>query len=264
MWPNTLSMKPSAAPAPAPDLSRRAQPAYRNKRGNSYGTGPDSRLGILTARSDWPCAAPAGSIALGSVQRSSPPVEIDAALAADLGILTAALDEPGADVAHSLRQLTADTTAAIPTFLGLSVTVDGSDPPFTFTTFVKGAGAGDARTSLSLALPDVSDVGLLPALVVVLYAASPGTFVDLAADLAWLTARPLSDFVLDQHLPAPAERGAATGLFEVSVINQAIGALIGEGYTFEQAEHHLTAEGADAGISRHAVGLRILAALDGQ
>ncbi len=94
-------------------------------------------------------------------------MEIDAALAADLGILTTALDEPGTDVADSLRRLAADATAAIPTFLGLSVTVDDSDPPFTFTTFVKGAWAGDARTSLSLALP-IGDVRLLTALVVVL------------------------------------------------------------------------------------------------
>lgn len=187
-------------------------------------------------------------------------MKITAALAADLGILTAALDEPGADVAHSLGQLAADATAAIPTFLGLSVVVDGSDPPFRFTIFVEGVGTGEVRTSLRLVLPGVGDIGLLPAVVLVLYAGSPGTFVDLAADLAWLTARPLSDFVLDQHLPAPTE-GPATNLFEVSVINQAIGALIGQGYTPEQAEQHLTAEGADAGISRYAVGLRILAAL---
>ena len=76
-----------------------------------------------------------------------------------------------------------------------------------------------------------------------------------------LTARPLSDFVLDQHLPTPAEWRAATSLFEPSVINQAIGALIGRGYTLKQAERHLTAEGADAGISRHAVGLRLLVGL---
>jgi hypothetical protein len=189
-------------------------------------------------------------------------VEIAAALAADLSILTAALDEPGTDVADSLRRLVADATAAIPTFLGLSVSVDGTDPPFTFTTFVIGVGAVDVRTSLSLALPGVGDVGLPPALVVVLYAGSPGTFVELAADLAWLTARPLSDFVLDQHLPDPAGTGATTRLSETSVINQAIGALIGRGYTPEQAVRHLTAEGAKAGISRHAVGLRILAAPD--
>lgn len=189
-------------------------------------------------------------------------MEIAAALTADLDILTAALDEPGVDVAGSLRRLAADATVAIPTFLGLSVTVDGSDPPFTFTTFAKGFGAEDVRTSLRLALPGVGDVGLPPALVVVLYAGSPGTFVDLAADLAWLIARPLSDFVLDQHLLATAERDDSTSLFEVSVINQAIGALIGQGYTHEQAERHLTGEGIDAGISRHAVGLQILAGLN--
>ncbi len=189
-------------------------------------------------------------------------MKIAAALAADLGILTAALDEPGADVAHSLRQLTAGATAAIPTFLGLSVTADDSDPPFTFTTFVEGVRMGDVRTSLRLALAGVGIAGLLPAVVVVLYAESPGTFVDLAADLAWLTARPLSEFALDQHLPATAERGAPASLFEVSVINQAIGALIGQGYTPEQADQHLTAEGAGAGISQHAVGLRILAGLN--
>ena len=185
-----------------------------------------------------------------------------AAVAADLSILTAALDEPGTDIAHSLGQLAADATAAIPTFLGLRVTVNGSDPPFTFTTFVEGVGTGDVRTSLRVALPGVGDVGLLPAVVLVFYAGSPGTFVDLAADLAWLTARPLSGFLLDQHLPASTERGAATNLFEASVINQAIGALIGQGYTPEQAEQHLTAESADAGIGRHAVGLRILAGLN--
>jgi hypothetical protein len=188
-------------------------------------------------------------------------MKITAALAADLGILSAALDEPGTDVADSLLQLAADATAAIPTFLGLSVTVNGSDPPLAFTTLVAGVGTSNIRTSLRLTLPGVGDVGVLPAVILVLYAGSPGTFVDLAADLAWLTTRPLTDFVLDQNLPASAERATAASLFEESVINQAIGALIGEGYTPEQAERHLTAEGADAGISRRAVSLRILARL---
>jgi hypothetical protein len=189
-------------------------------------------------------------------------VKIAAALAADLSILTAALDEPGTDVAHSLRQLTANAIAAIPTFLGMTVTVGVGDPPFTFTTFVEGAWTGGVRTSLRLAQPGVGDVGLLPAVVFVLYAGSPGAFVDLAADLAWLTARPLGDFVLDQHVPVPAEWISATSLSEASLINQAIGVLVGQGSTPEQAERHLTTEGADAGVTRHAVGLRILAGLD--
>ena len=70
----------------------------------------------------------------------------------------------------------------------------------------------------------------------------------------------LSDFVLDQYLP-PCRTGCRYKLFEASVINQAIGALIGQGFTLERAERHLTAAGADAGISRHAVGLRIPARL---
>ena len=44
-------------------------------------------------------------------------------MAASLNILTAALDDPGADVAHSLHQLTLQAAAAIPTYLGLSVVV---------------------------------------------------------------------------------------------------------------------------------------------
>ncbi len=82
-------------------------------------------------------------------------MKISAALAADLGILTAALDEPGADVLHSLHQLGVDAQAAVPTYLGLSVTVDGSDPPFTFTTLEDGT-ADNVRTSLRLTLRPVS------------------------------------------------------------------------------------------------------------
>ena len=160
-------MKPCAAPAPAPDLNRGAKSAYGGNWGISHETGPDLRLVILTAHTNRPCAAPAGSIALGSVQRSIPLVEIPAALAADLAILTAALDEPGTDVADSLRQLAADATVAVPTFLGLSVTVHGSDPPFTFITWVEGVGTADVRTSLRLTLPGVGDVGLPPVAIVV-------------------------------------------------------------------------------------------------
>ena len=82
---------------------------------------------------------------------------IGAALAADLGILTAALDESGDNLLHSLHHLGVDAQAAVPSYLGLSVIVDGSDPPFTFTTLEDGA-ADDVRTSLRLTLPGVGTV----------------------------------------------------------------------------------------------------------
>jgi hypothetical protein len=184
-------------------------------------------------------------------------MKIGAALAADLGILTAALDEPGADVLHSLHQLGVDAQAAVPTYLGLSVTVDGSDPPFTFTTVEDGA-ADDVRTSLRLTLPGVSDGRASPSVALTLYAGTPGTFVDLTADLAWLTGRPPSDFALDQHLSVPAGSDAGTYLRAASVINQAIGVLIGCGYTPGQAHRELDTQADSAGTDRHTTAQFIL------
>lgn len=184
-------------------------------------------------------------------------MKIGAALAADLGILTAALDEPGADVLHSLHQLRADAQAAVPTYLGLSVTVDGSDPLFTFTIVEDGA-ADDVRTSLRLTLPGVSDGRASPSVALTLYAGTPGTFVDLTADLAWLTGRPPSDFALDQHLSVPTGSDAGTYLRAASVINQAIGVLIGRGYTPGQAHQELDTQADNAGTDRHTTAQFIL------
>jgi len=183
---------------------------------------------------------------------------ISAALAADLGILSAALDEPGADVLHSLHRLGVNAQAAVPTYLGLSATVGGSDPPFTFTTFADGA-ADKVRTSLRMTLPaHVGDGRAAPSVALILYAEAPGTFVDLAADLAWLTGRPPSDFALDQHLSVPACSDAATYLRTTSVINQAIGVLIGRSYTPRQAHSKLDTQADGAGNDRYATAQFIL------
>jgi hypothetical protein len=182
---------------------------------------------------------------------------IGTALAADLGILTAALDEPGADVLHSLHQLGINAQAAVATYLGLSITVDSSDPPFTFTTLEDDA-ADDVRTSLQLILPGVGDGRASLAVTLTLYAAAPGTFVDLTADLAWLTGRPPSDFVLDQHLSVPAGSDTGTHLRTASVINQAIGVLIGRGYTPGQAHQELDTQADGTGTDRHTAAQLIL------
>lgn len=186
-------------------------------------------------------------------------MKISAALAADLGILTAALDEPGADVLHSLHQLGVDTQAAVPTYLGMSVTVDGSDPPFTFTILENGT-ADNVRTSLRLTLlTRVGDGRAAPSVALILYAETPGTFVDLTADLAWLTGRPPSDFAIDQHLSVPAGSDVGTtSLRAASVINQAIGVLIGRGYTPRQAHSKLDTQADCAGTDRYTTAQFIL------
>jgi hypothetical protein len=160
-------------------------------------------------------------------------------------------------VLHSLHRLGVDAQAAVPTYLGLNVTVDRSDPPFTFTTFEEGAADG-ARTSLRLTLPGVGDGWASPSVALTLYARTPGTFVDLAADLAWLTGRPPSDFALDQHLNLPAGSDAGTSLRAASVINQAIGVLIGRGYTPRQAHSRLDTQADGAGTDRYTTAQFIL------
>lgn len=184
-------------------------------------------------------------------------MKIDAALAADLDILTEALDQPGADVLHTLHQLSVDAQAAVPTYLGLSVTVDNSDPPFTLTTLEDGR-AADVRTSLCLMLPGAGDGRASPSVALILYAGTSGTFVDLTADLAWLLGRPLGDFALDQHLSSPTSPGTGTHLRTASVINQAIGVLIGRGYTPERAHRELDTQTDSASTERHTMAQFIL------
>lgn len=116
----------------------------------------------------------------------------------------------------------------------------------------------DIRTSLQVVLPGVGD-GLTVA--VNLYAGTPGAFVDLAADLAWLTTRPLSDFVLDEHLTVPPPSNTGTQLQAASIINQAIGVLIGRGHTPEEANGQLDAQAARAGTDRHGAAQLVLATL---
>jgi len=189
-------------------------------------------------------------------------MEIGAALAAELGILTAALDEPGADVLHSLHRLGVDAQAAVSSYLGLSLIVEGGSP-FTFSTLEDGA-ADKVRTSLRLTLPagvGEGRAGLLVALI--FYAARPGTFVDLAADLAWLTGRPPSEFALDQHLSVPVGPDGGTSVRAASVINQAIGVLIGRGYSPRRAHSKLDADAERARTDRDTAAQVILDTLTG-
>lgn len=187
---------------------------------------------------------------------------ITAAMAASLEILTAALDDPATDIARSLRLLALDAEAAVPTYLGLSIAVPQSDPPLTVTSLADGAATGDIRTSLRFSLPGGTDPPNTSEVVIMLYAGAPGTFVDLAADLAWLTGRPPADFTLDQHLtPAPAPLPDGT-LPAAADVNQAVGVLLGRGYTPQQALWQLDAQAAREGTDRYSAAQELLATID--
>lgn len=86
-----------------------------------------------------------------------------------------------------------------------------------------------------------------PRRFVILYAATPGAFVDLAADLSWLAGLELDEFALDQHLNLPVDPETAGVGQAASLINQAIGVLVARGRTLGAASDELDARAADAG-----------------
>jgi len=155
---------------------------------------------------------------------------------------------------------TGEAHAAIGSYLGLTVSVSGGAGAVTFTTLADSEQMPAIRASLRMLLPDVAGAdGVSAALI--LYAGRSGAFVDLAADLAWLTGRELTDFVLDQHLQLAAQPDGTLTLLNASLIDQAIGVLLGRGHTPGQARQELDADAARAATDRAGAAARILAAL---
>ena len=171
-------------------------------------------------------------------------VELSAAVAADLTTLTEGLDAADTDLAQTVQQLAATAKGAVSSYLGLSITVTTSGRRVTLTALEDFVKAEDILTSLRVPLgvaethrdthahPGRTKTLTMPGMELILYAGNPGALIDLAADLSWLTGRELSGFVLDAH-PIVAEHNDE--LVRTSWINQAIGVLIGRGYTPEHA-----------------------------
>ncbi|WP_239309736.1 MULTISPECIES: hypothetical protein [unclassified Frankia] len=195
-------------------------------------------------------------------------MDISTALAADLAALTESLDEPGVDVSQTLRQLSVDAKIAVGSYIGLSAVLFAGGRVLTFTAFEEGAEPEDIRASLRLSLPPRVSAAEDPetTIFLILFAAIPGAFVDLATDLSWLTGDGLNrgpgGFVLDEDLTAPHDPAAPSGLRALSIIEQAIGVLIGRGSTPEQASAHLDLLAADTRADRLAAAGAILAELD--
>jgi len=184
-------------------------------------------------------------------------VEISAALAADLDLLTDALDAPGADITDAARQLAIDAGLAVRSYLGLTVFTTGIDPNFTFSLMADGAQDHDVRASLMMPLSQMRRADVGTDVTVVVFAAKDGAFVDLAADLAWILGCNLSDIAVDEHLVAGG-LDTVESVAARSVINQALGVLLGRGMTPEQADGELDAQAAAASTDRHTAAARIL------
>lgn len=196
------------------------------------------------------------------------PSELSAPLAAALTALTLALDEPGVDVADTVAGFARASRLAISSYLGMSVhaTVNGRE--FDFTTLDECDTSMAIATSLRLAVDPspypAAEVDAFPAIVLILYATTPGAFVDLSADLAWLHrtgATRATDIALDQDLIPAVFRRIDIALGVLSSIDQATGVLIERGSTPDQARSQLAVLSAASGRTLHAEAEHLLTSL---
>lgn len=179
-------------------------------------------------------------------------MDISAALATDLASLTAALATPGTDLEALLAGLSSRIRLAVPSCVGLTMTVVTDGFPLTLAITDDGA---DVAASMRLTLSAVSTAE--PGGVVVFYATNPGAFVDLAADVAFALGGGDHHVVLDDSLHLPTTTSGVDGLDALSTINRAVGYLIGDGHTPEEADAELTRRAQASGTSRHAAALRV-------
>lgn len=195
-------------------------------------------------------------------------MELSRTLVVELAALTEALADPGVDLRQQVQHLAGTVGVAVSSFVGLRITVVVDGYPCTMTAL-------DDTTSTPVVVGASVAVRLGPAphldtaSTVVFYAATPGAFVDLAADAAAGAAgRDPGAVVLDVHLDDPdgaRPTSGVTGFPEVAVINQAIGVLIGRGDTPELARAKLNTHAVNTGRSVGDTARAVLAAtLPGQ
>lgn len=125
---------------------------------------------------------------------------------------------------------------AVPSFIGF--TVHTSEFSFSWGPFLParpGAGIHAAST-----LRWVVDATTSAPVRFVLYASKKGAWVDMSADLAWLTRCPLPQFLLDRDLAATIAMDLPE-LLTTSTFNQAIGVLLTLGYPLDEAMDELDA-----------------------
>ena len=186
---------------------------------------------------------------------------IPPALAAALAALTAAVDDDATDIAGSVDALSSALAAAVDSYLGLSVEMDSFGHKVDFTVLTEVDALSRARTSLRLSALPGSGSDAPSAIRMVFYAATPGAFVDLAADAAWLIGSS-AHATLDGDLSRTGEVTRPDTLGELSTVNQAIGVLIGRGHTIESARVELVRMAAAAGTTLSMAAAVVMADLD--
>lgn len=164
-------------------------------------------------------------------------MDISTALSKDLANMLLVLDLPDLDVEATLLALRTDVQSAVPSFVGLSMTLVMHGQPVTLTSM-----------NLSDPLPDIASTLRLPVALaatvapdsrLTLFATAPGAFVDLAADVRYALSALDDEVSIDQDLQPSTLVSGVSGLAELSMVNRALGLLMGRGLTLAAAQEHL-------------------------
>lgn len=163
-------------------------------------------------------------------------MDISKQLAAQLAVLSQALDDD-VDLETTVRDFAAATRVAVSSYLGMTVTVIAGGQKVRLDVPEHARGKHEIGASLRIPLADITITDAGSSLV--LYAATPGAFVDLAADLAFALQVGPDVLALDADLTPSLDGSGLHGLADVTHINQAIGILIGRGRSPEGAATEL-------------------------
>ncbi len=198
-------------------------------------------------------------------------MEISAAVATDLALLEDTEYDLGTDpepgVVDTVLGLAADARAAVPSFLGLTVTLTGyGGKPvdrvmLRFTLLEDHADPRHIGTSLRLPPPADDPGHPRPGVAVVLYAGTPGAFVDMAADHSYATGRGSAAADLDQHRGLALQADITSALGAETRTHEAIGVLIDRGRTYEEADAEIDTLADTAHTGRTIAAATILATL---
>jgi len=180
-------------------------------------------------------------------------------VAAALTTLTEVLDDPAIDIGRTLDQLAEIVRLAVPSSTGLSVRSGTDGTRIELTGGLDDTMIADIGASLMITLPSAGRPAALT--TIVLYATAKGAFVDLAADVAWLAGTRVTDIVLDAHLVLPTYTDPRASLEAMASVDQAIGMLLGHGYTPEHAQRHIFQRAALTDVSTHAAADMIITEL---
>ena len=199
-------------------------------------------------------------------------------------------------LAAPLVSLVEGLQTVVPSYRALHLTVVDIDHPVTLTAFVPAQDVESITTSLRVGFAALGP-GFDRKSRVVFYAATPGAFVDLAADFGYALGTPIVTacggpatstdstdgvgrrssgqcdddtqhgpacrdgdqlIVLDADLPPPSAISGLVGLDELTMINRAVGILIDQGHHPNKAHAALLGHAAAAGVQPHIYAARLL------